>query len=223
MPRINLTVPFAQKDEAKRLGARWDGQQRVWYVPDGVDPTLFGKWVPELPDINIRASSYYILEATTICWKCGGRTHVYGFVLPSGHEILEPIEDGSMEFESNAAYEAWVNSPASSEWIKQEMPTTINYVDYLSKAATTRIRTLTPHFRMDFSYTTKSSYWMNHCECCGMKQGDFELHHEPRGAFMPLYPEDAAGMVLHQVDEIIEANCGGYSLDVDFFEVMQRK
>lgn len=40
---------------------------------------------------------------------------------------------------------------------------------------------------------------------------------------MPLYPEDAAGMFLHQVDEVIEANCGGYSIDVDFLDLMQRK
>lgn len=49
MPRINLTVPFAEKDEAKRLGARWDGGGKVWYVPDGVDASAFGRWMPSEP------------------------------------------------------------------------------------------------------------------------------------------------------------------------------
>lgn len=40
MPRIDLTVPFAEKDEAKRLGARWDGERKLWYVPD----VVYGKW-----------------------------------------------------------------------------------------------------------------------------------------------------------------------------------
>lgn len=31
MLRIDLKVPFAEKDEAKQLGARWDGERKVWY------------------------------------------------------------------------------------------------------------------------------------------------------------------------------------------------
>lgn len=41
-----LTVPFREKDAAKALGARWDGTQRVWYVPDGVDLQPFAQWLP---------------------------------------------------------------------------------------------------------------------------------------------------------------------------------
>lgn len=29
--RTDLRVPFAEKDEAKRLGARWDAARKVWY------------------------------------------------------------------------------------------------------------------------------------------------------------------------------------------------
>lgn len=39
-----LNVPFAEKDEAKRLGARWDAAKRKWYVPQGVDLTNFSRW-----------------------------------------------------------------------------------------------------------------------------------------------------------------------------------
>lgn len=41
-----INVPFSNKDEAKALGARWSGEQRSWYVPDGVDIGLFEKWLP---------------------------------------------------------------------------------------------------------------------------------------------------------------------------------
>lgn len=42
MARVDLKVPFAEKDEAKSLGARWDPQAKVWYVPEGNEtaPTL---------------------------------------------------------------------------------------------------------------------------------------------------------------------------------------
>lgn len=70
MPRTDLNVPFSEKDEAKRLGARWDGQKRLWFVQDGVDLTPFGKWLPQPPAINIRADFYYVLESNRKCWKC---------------------------------------------------------------------------------------------------------------------------------------------------------
>ena len=55
MPRIDLQVPITEKDAAKHLGARWDSQNKAWYVPDGIDATPLQKWiaVPESP--NIRA------------------------------------------------------------------------------------------------------------------------------------------------------------------------
>lgn len=42
--RTYLNVPYAQKDEAKALGARWDPAQKKWYVPAGKDFSLFTKW-----------------------------------------------------------------------------------------------------------------------------------------------------------------------------------
>ncbi|SNT36311.1 hypothetical protein SAMN06265795_12926 [Noviherbaspirillum humi] len=41
-----LAVPFAEKDAAKKLGARWDAEGRTWYVPPGVDATPFRRWLP---------------------------------------------------------------------------------------------------------------------------------------------------------------------------------
>lgn len=93
MPRIDLAVPFAEKDEAKRLGARWDGERKLWYVPDGVDAGAFGRWLPSEPDISVRSNSYFIAQTTKPCWKCNEHTSVFGFILPAGHETLEPDED----------------------------------------------------------------------------------------------------------------------------------
>ena len=39
-----LTVPFAEKDQAKNLGARWNAERKKWYVPTGVDLAPFKKW-----------------------------------------------------------------------------------------------------------------------------------------------------------------------------------
>ncbi|ELS27581.1 DNA primase [Metapseudomonas furukawaii] len=39
-----LSVPFKEKNEAKALGAKWDGKATSWYVPEGQDLALFSKW-----------------------------------------------------------------------------------------------------------------------------------------------------------------------------------
>lgn len=39
-----LNVPYAEKDTAKALGAKWDAIQKKWYAPANVDITLFTKW-----------------------------------------------------------------------------------------------------------------------------------------------------------------------------------
>lgn len=45
--RVNLRVPYEDKDEAKRLGAWWDAKLRVWYVKNREDLTPFAKWFSE--------------------------------------------------------------------------------------------------------------------------------------------------------------------------------
>ena len=42
---INLKVPFNEKDQAKSLGARWNAETKLWYVPQGVEEAPFEKWL----------------------------------------------------------------------------------------------------------------------------------------------------------------------------------
>jgi hypothetical protein len=43
--RTNLKVPFAEKDEAKKLGARWDAARKLWYVENKDDMSPFVRWM----------------------------------------------------------------------------------------------------------------------------------------------------------------------------------
>ena len=42
-----LVVPFAEKDEAKSMGARWDAAARKWYIPSDKDRESFKRWLPK--------------------------------------------------------------------------------------------------------------------------------------------------------------------------------
>ena len=55
----DLRVPYAEKDEAKRLGARWDPARKVWYIENVADTTPFSRWMPSagtdsLPDAGAK-------------------------------------------------------------------------------------------------------------------------------------------------------------------------
>lgn len=45
--RINLKVPYNEKELAKRRGARWDFYNETWYIINQEDLTLFKQWIPE--------------------------------------------------------------------------------------------------------------------------------------------------------------------------------
>ena len=50
--KVSLDVPYAEKDEAKAQGARWDAAARRWYAPRA-DMTALERWqaVPDVPDL----------------------------------------------------------------------------------------------------------------------------------------------------------------------------
>lgn len=52
MSRDWLDVPYAEKDKAKSLGARWDAREKRWYAPAGVTAEL-RPWAPsaEIPEL----------------------------------------------------------------------------------------------------------------------------------------------------------------------------
>jgi exodeoxyribonuclease VII large subunit len=45
--RIDLRVPYAQKEEAKAFGARWDQGNQTWYAPPGTNLEHMKKWLSD--------------------------------------------------------------------------------------------------------------------------------------------------------------------------------
>ena len=43
--RHELKVPYAEKNDAKKLGAEWDATRKVWHVAAGVDLKPFARWL----------------------------------------------------------------------------------------------------------------------------------------------------------------------------------
>lgn len=49
--RIDLTVPYAQREEAKGLGAQWDLTSKTWFAPGGIDRAPLKRWMSAEHDI----------------------------------------------------------------------------------------------------------------------------------------------------------------------------
>jgi hypothetical protein len=86
--KIYLNVPFAQKDEAKLLGARWDAVQKKWYVPADKDITLFAKWRTDPGAVTLLAAKTPASITGSSAKKTTGsvKTHatIKGFVAYNG-------------------------------------------------------------------------------------------------------------------------------------------
>lgn len=44
--RAYLDVPFGEKEAVKKLGSKWDGSARRWYVPEDLELNAFSAWLP---------------------------------------------------------------------------------------------------------------------------------------------------------------------------------
>jgi len=51
--RTYIAVPYAEKDDAKQLGAKWDRAEKSWFIPAGVDTEAFAQWMPAKGSVHI--------------------------------------------------------------------------------------------------------------------------------------------------------------------------
>ena len=77
-----LALPYEECQSGKKLGAKWDPDEKLWYVPEGKDLKPFEKWMPKLSERaaidleNARSSLKDTIE------RMGG-------VVPPGHPRME--------------------------------------------------------------------------------------------------------------------------------------
>lgn len=51
---VFITVPYAEKDQAKALGARWDNEARSWFVPEVARLADFSRWPRKIQGVGDR-------------------------------------------------------------------------------------------------------------------------------------------------------------------------
>lgn len=146
---------------------------------------------------NVRSGQYVMVESRVRCSQCKRASAVFAFALPAGYETLY-VDDDTPDDESGT-------------WESIGLAAILSFVDGLSEAVASRLRALTPHYRVDRDINTGESFWINHCEHCGAQMEEAELHDELDGPFGPTPYEGLESVRLHEVREPFEACAGGES------------
>ncbi len=67
-----LDVHIDEKDKVKALGAKWDRDERKWFVPDGMDITPFLPWLPKPKTRKDKAERFRqqnLRDSRTVEWQ----------------------------------------------------------------------------------------------------------------------------------------------------------
>lgn len=67
--RTYVQIPFKEKEQARELGAKWDRQEKSWYIPADVDKEAFAHWLNPSPKVEAAESEHERSEAPQIASK----------------------------------------------------------------------------------------------------------------------------------------------------------
>lgn len=134
----------------------------------------------------------YLLRSWEECYRCDNAADVFCLAA-----------DGLIDYTADSDFNGFF---------------TFHYLTSVSQKIKDLFKKHAPTYYFDYSKQTNSSYFMNHCKC-GAKLGDFFLHHEPGGAFLPMSSEKAKNNITMypiQTSESVKIDAGYGTSDIDF-------
>ncbi|MCM3390596.1 DUF5710 domain-containing protein [Ureibacillus chungkukjangi] len=184
-----LNVPFNEKDEAKKKGAKWNPDFKKWSVWNRKDYQKFAKWFNNDDDTNIIICDHiYIIDAYRKCFKCGKKTKVIGFGIEKYLLLysadLHDLDESEVEYIAEY-YNKEINIASQISNLPKEI------VDYIQNNY---------NYKMTYSKFTGTSYLANCCEHCDIIQGDHFLFSEVDSPFFMDSIQKARNLKLYKFD-----------------------
>jgi hypothetical protein len=171
--------------------------------------------------VNIRATHYYVLQASHSCRHCKTETPVVAIALPGGHHCTEAdtlAHDDDFMGIDGAAFRDWLFTP--EQWYEIEGPAIISSVASLADSVAAQIQAINPRYTLDGEGNARQ--WINHCKQCGATIGDGILHATLGTPFSPKDSDAAATIAVHHVNAPLSAYYGmcwndGYAIKAALF------
>lgn len=114
-------------------------------------------------EVSVRAPTYLIASTQRPCWKCGAETAVYVLAVEPPFERRDGPE----------------------QWRAGSKLAILSYVRNLPKRVVDHVKQIAPRYFRDESQWHPKPYWMNHCDHCGSKIGDYETIESDSAPFNP--------------------------------------
>ncbi len=179
---IQIEIDFKDNEKAEHLGATWDNELKIWYIPDKRKITDFKQWIPEDSDIIVK-NPFLIAINKKNCNNCKKDTTLIAL---GAEQFIQA------EFENEESNE--------KEWSLEKRLVLFSNITYLPKYVISMIQNKYPFFRYTFLKSIESYFWTNHCIHCNAIQDDWNAHNQPDGAFFPCSPENAETIELIKTD-----------------------
>jgi hypothetical protein len=144
-----------------------------------------------IADNAIVAAEAWVLSAKTACYQCHANTRVFTILL-AGPFTLRGKPDLVVAPDDDAILTLTTAAPLPNEALA-----------VIGESSRGR-------YRLDHSHTARSSYWMNHCEACDAKLGDY-YRERPGEAFFPMDDDGFAQLHATRIQcpmEFGEPSCG---------------
>lgn len=188
MPRIFLDVPYKEKNQVKRLGARWNPTLKKWFLPEDCDPKPFAKWLPPTPHIDLLPSVYLAKTAYPYpCPEC--KTHNAFYTLAAEGLIKRKYEEAPEKVSRFVvAYHVQIVPEALADFLAESCPT----------------------YFLNEHRDTKA--YFNHCRVCKTLISG-SLLNNPDTVFLPKTPLEASRITLFEISDSasLEVNCDYWS------------
>ncbi|WP_320534194.1 hypothetical protein [Robbsia andropogonis] len=181
--RTPLLLSKNEASTARTGRAVWLDEPAGWFATEESDINALAEWMPEYV-----APNFLLASNTQSCWKCGCSTPVFSVASKGDYLARLPLCE-----EDDATTEGVV-------WTMAESGTFIGNLTLVNGSVRRSLARHCPNYRVDFSKTAESNYFINHCRSCDAKLGDFYMHNEPGGAFFPTTEVQATKIQLRKVE-----------------------
>lgn len=185
-----LNVPYAEKDEAKALGARWNSELKTWYATNRREYAKFKKW---LDGHTVVCDQIYIVQGRRKCYHCGNLIEVVAF----GFDTFFPLGRYSSKMDDNSVH-------LGTTYSKLPEPLDVMLNERFN-------------FRKNYSKGDCYGEYKNYCQICNFRQGNYHLLEEVDSPFFISTREDAERLTLYKIqlpyDICISASIGYGSYD----------
>lgn len=154
-----LNVPFSEKDIVKALGANWNPDFKKWFVTDKKNYYKFTKWFNSSDTDLIICNYLYIVESKQDCFRCQHPTTVVSLAADT-YVLIGDNRSELFEGEMHLIHDIFYLPYTLEQYLKEKY-----------------------NYYFGYSKTTHLNYYGNHCNNCGVLQGDYYLYSEPDSPF----------------------------------------